>query len=299
MMPQREKAIHLAKILFVTDFSDISAKALPYATALARRFAAELCVAHVMDSGRPRHEAGNSGAAAAATEVRREADARINRLLQGANFRGVRHKIALAEGEVLPALASIAEQQGADLMVLGMHGRHGLAKMLLGSVADEILRLAEIPVLVLGPDVTVQPEEVLTMHQVLYATDFSPGCGPALQYASAIASAEHARLLVLHVVQDIWKEPASTRLRAEEYLRVRLLEEGLMPSIDQVEPELLVDFGPVEDRILQTARQHRVDLIVIDVPSTMHPVLSAHLPGPMAYNVASHARCPVLAIRGH
>jgi nucleotide-binding universal stress UspA family protein len=296
MMAQREKSVHIAKILFATDFSEISAKALPYAAAFARLFAAELCVAHVIDSGSPAQEAKNGGAATT-TKVRREADARIDRLLQAAHFREVRHEVVLAEGKILPTLASIAEQHGADMMVLGMHGRHGLAKAVLGSVADEILRLAEIPVLIVGPDVRVRPEEVLTLHRVLYAVEFSSGSGAALQYAGAIVSAEHARLLVLHVVEDIWKEPLSTRLRAEKYLRLRLLEEGLIPSIDQVEPELLVDFGPVEDRILQTARQNRAELIALDVPSTMHPILSAHLPGPMAYNVASHACCPVLAVR--
>ena len=71
-----------------------------------------------------------------------------------------------------------------------------------------------------------------------------------------------------------------------------------MASIDPVEPELLIDFGPAEDRIVQQAEQRGVELIVLDVPSTTHPVLSAHLPGPLAYNVASHARCPVLAVRG-
>jgi nucleotide-binding universal stress UspA family protein len=292
MTPQREPAVRIAKILFATDFSEVSAKALPYAAAFARRFAAELCVVHVLGDGEPQQDT------AAVAQLRREAEARTNRLLEGAHFRGVRHQVVLAEGEILPALASVAEQRGADLLVLGMHGRHGLAKALLGSVADEILRLAQVPVLVVGSEVSVPAEEELRVHRVLYAADFSPGCGRALQYAGAIAQAEHARLLVLHVVEDIWKEPTSTRLRAEEYLRVRLLEEGWMASIDPVEPELLIDFGPAEDRIVQQAEQHGVELIVLDVPSTTHPVLSAHLPGPLAYNVASHARCPVLAVRG-
>jgi nucleotide-binding universal stress UspA family protein len=291
MTLETENTVRIARILFATDFSEVSEKALPYAAAFARRFAAELCVVHVFGTGEPEHQA------AALLKLRREAEARTNRLLEGAHFLGVRHQVVLAEGEILPALASVAEQRGADLVVLGMHGRHGLAKALLGSVADEILRLAEIPVLVVGPEVTVYPEEELTMHRVLYAMDFSPGCGRALQYAGAVASAERARLLVLHVVEDIWKEPASTRLGAKEYLRLRLLEKGWMGPIDPVEPELLVDYGPVEDRILQAAEQHRVELIVLDVPPTMHPVLSAHLPGPLAYNVASHARCPVLAVR--
>lgn len=296
MTAETDNTVHIAKILFATDFSETSAKALPYAAAFARRFAAELCVAHVIESGSTKHEVG-SGGEATAMKVQRETEAQITRLLAASHFRGVPHEVVLAEGEILPTLALIAEQRGPDLMVLGMHGWHGLAKLLLGSVAEEILRLAEIPVLLVGPEVSVRPEEELIVHRVLYAADFSPGCGRALQYAAAIASAEQAHLLVLHVVEDVWKETMSTRLRAEDFLRLKLLEKGWMAYIDPVKSDLLVDFGPVEDQILQQAEQHRVELIVLEVPPTTHPILSAHLPGPMAYNVASHARCPVLTVR--
>ena len=295
-MAEKQCTARIANILFATDLSEISAKALPYAAAFARRFAAELCVLHVIA---PEQTArANKGDQSRRTSNRTEAESRINRLLEAAHFRSVRHHVVLAEGDVLQELASVAEQCHADLLVLGMHGRHGIAKVLLGSVAEEILRLAEIPALIVGPDVVVRPEEELTVDKVLYAADFSPGCGRAMQYAAAIASAEHARLLVLHVVSDAWKEPMSTRVRAEEYLRSRLLEKGWMTYIDPAQTDLMVDFGPAEDLIVQAAERHRVKLIVLDLPPTTHPVLAAHLPGPMAYNVASHALCPVLAVRG-
>jgi len=296
MTPENESTVRIANILFATDFSEISAKALPYAAAFARRFAARLTVVHVIPPAEAERKAEKGADAKSAS--RHEAETRINHLLEASHFRGVRHEVVLAEGEILPVLASAAEQRQADLLVLGMHGRHGLAKVLLGSVAEEILRLAQIPVLIVGPDVVVPPEEELTVHRVLYAADFSPGCGRAMQYAGTIARAEHARLLVLHVVGDAWKEPLSTRIEAEEYLRKRLKERGWMASIDPVEPELLVEFGPAEDRIFETAERQRVELLVLDLPPTEHPVLAAHLPGPMAYNVASHAHCPVLAVRG-
>jgi nucleotide-binding universal stress UspA family protein len=300
MNAQQENLIHnlvsMKSILFATDFSPISTRALPYAAAFARRFGAALCVVHVVGSAEAGRDHKNDGRASA--RLQQQAEAHIRQVLGSSPFRDLRYEVLLTEGDVLPALASVVETRGADLMVLGMHGRHGLEKVLLGSVADEILRLAEIPVLVAGPQVVMQPEQEFRMHGVLYAADFSPGCGRALQYAGAIASAEQARLLVLHVVEDVWSEPASTRLGGEEYLRLKLLEKGWMASVDPLEPELLVEFGPVEERILSTAVQHGVELVVLDVPSTKHPLLSAHLPGPMAYNVASHAPCPVLAVRG-
>jgi nucleotide-binding universal stress UspA family protein len=107
----------------------------------------------------------------------------------------------------------------------------------------------------------------------------------------------NAHLTVLYVVHDIWKDPLSTRMSADAFVRLRLLEKDRMRNLEDLECEFAVEFGPVEDRILEFAEKRASQLIVMDVPSTMHPALAAHMPGPLAYNVASHARCPVLGIR--
>jgi len=284
------------EILFATDFSAVSAMALPYAAAIARHFASSLCVVHVIPPEDWKHLSEPDRGPALA-RMRLEAEARVAQIVSDPRFRGVSANYVLQHGEILPVLAAVAEQRRADLIVLGMHGRHGIEKMLLGSLAEEILRLAHLPILVVGPQVSIAPEAELKVQRILYAADFSPGCGRAMHYAGALARTWQAHLLLLHVVGDIWKEPASTRLPSQEFLRMRLLEEGWMRDLEPMQPELLVEFGPVEQRILEVAERHRVELIVLDVPTTGHPGLVSHLPGPLAYNIASHARCPVLAVR--
>ncbi|HTV82484.1 MAG TPA: universal stress protein [Acidobacteriaceae bacterium] len=123
-------------------------------------------------------------------------------------------------------------------------------------MAEEVLRLALLPVLVVGPEVTVGPEAEADVRRVLYAADFSPGCGRAMHYAGLLAQAWKAKLLLLHVVEDIWKEPASTRMVTQEFLRMRLLEKGWMKPMAALQPELMVEFGPVEGRILEVAERH-------------------------------------------
>ena len=63
-------------------------------------------------------------------------------------------------------------------------------------------------------------------------------------------------------------------------------------------PEFHVEFGVPAEFILETASKLQIELIVLGVRGTRFPRVAAHLPGPTAYDVVSHARCPVLVIRG-
>lgn len=85
---------------------------------------------------------------------------------------------------------------------------------------------------------------------------------------------------------------------ADAFIRLRLPEKGWPPREEGIEPEFLVEFGSPEVRTLEVADQRGAQLIVLNVYGTTHPDLSAHLPGPLAYDIVSHARCPVLVVRG-
>jgi nucleotide-binding universal stress UspA family protein len=118
-----------------------------------------------------------------------------------------------------------------------------------------------------------------------------------MRYAYALAKQYGAHLYFLHVVQDAWSEPISTRVSATSFCRLRLHEEGLSEITNEIEAEFLVEFGSAEELTLETARKREVQLVVLSVPGTTHPALSTHLPGPVAYNIVSHAPCPVLGVR--
>jgi nucleotide-binding universal stress UspA family protein len=198
---------------------------------------------------------------------------------------------------VLAALFQIVEDQETDLIVAGTHGKHGLEKLLLGSMAEEIFRLASVPVLAIGPDVVIDPREEVSVERILYATDFSKESEQAMRYAHALAREYGAQLYFLHVVEDVWREPFSTRVSGDTFCRAQLQKKGFSDMEEGVEPEFLVEFGMAEELTLEVARNRNIQLIVLGVSGTTHPVLSAHLPGPLAYNIISHARCPVLGVR--
>lgn len=135
--------MHFKKILFATDFSPASEAALVYATALARDSAALLLICHVEELPMP-YAGGEMYFAQPEypnPEVRRMLENTVP-LDKSVKFE---HKLVL--GTAADDVVRIAEEEKADLIVIGTHGRTGLMRVLMGSVAESIMRLAKSPVL--------------------------------------------------------------------------------------------------------------------------------------------------------
>ena len=300
MTPIREPAgrdgIRMQRILFATNFTEASAAALPYAAALARAFAAEICVLHVIPAERYEH-LRQDHLEDALREMKQEAASRIRGLLSESRFSDIPFRVTIDHGEVLTVVAAFAVREDADLIVAGSHGRHGIQKLISPAVDEEIACAASRPVLLIGPEVSIEPEAETHIHGILHATNFEPKSMPALQYAYALAETFAAELYLMHVAENVWREPLSTRMTAEAFCRMRMLEKGLPEHTPALEPHFIVDFGPRETLILEAAEQQDVQLIVMGLPAIAHPELSSHLPGPLAYDIASRARCPVLVVR--
>jgi nucleotide-binding universal stress UspA family protein len=254
--------IRFDKILLTTDFSPISEKALPYAAAIARHFAAAIYVAHVIPAEDYAHIAA-SERDVALHQMKQQAERRIMSILATSHFRGIPHKIILEHGDVMDVLSRLVEAEGIDLIVTGTHGKHGLQKLLSGSIAEEIFRLASIRVLAVGPEVVIDPHAELRIERILYACDFSPDSSRAMRYAYVLAREYGARLFFLHVVEDAWREPFATRVSADTFCRVQLHEKGFSNIEVGVPPEFLVEFGSAEELTLEVARKQGAHSLAI------------------------------------
>jgi nucleotide-binding universal stress UspA family protein len=294
--PTEYHPIRLKKILFATDFSHTSAMALPYAAAFARRFGSSICVTHIIPPEAFAHIPPDQ-LEATLRQMKEDAKQQITALLASSHFSDIPFQIILDHGDVMPMISGLVEKHNIDLIVAGSHGRHGVQKLLSPSVEEAIARAAACPALLIGPEAAIEPEAEVHLSRILYATNFSRQSRRAMDYAYALAKAYEAELLVMHVAENILKEPLANRMTAGEFSRMRLLESDLLENARGVEPEFLVAFGMPEERILQTAKQRGIQLIVVGVPGSTHPGLSSHLPGPLAWDLAAHSPCPVLAIR--
>lgn len=135
--------MHYQKILIATDFSAASEHALEYATSLARDSGATLLISHVEETPAP-SVGGDLYFAQVdypSPEVRRQLDKVVPTDIR------VAFEHRLAHGTPADEILRIAEEDQADLIVIGTHGRTGLARVLMGSVAEAVMRRATCPVL--------------------------------------------------------------------------------------------------------------------------------------------------------
>ena len=134
-------------ILVPTDFSTASAPAMEYARMLGERFCAALHLLHVVED--PYLAAAWSEAYAAIPDMREQLTKESGRRLEEltALLPNLATTTEVVVGSPAKTIVNVARTRGVDLIVMGTHGRSGVAHLLLGSVAERVVRLAACPVL--------------------------------------------------------------------------------------------------------------------------------------------------------
>jgi len=144
--------MHADKILFPTDFSPASEKALSWATSLARDSGATITIVHVEE---PPLAYGGGEMYIGLNEQATEGELRRLLVQVVPHDHQVPFEHKLLVGNPADAIVHAAEEENADLIVMGTHGRTGLTRLLMGSVAEAVVRRAKCPVLTVK-----QPAEV-------------------------------------------------------------------------------------------------------------------------------------------
>ena len=288
--------IDVKNVLFLTDFSVAAGAAIPYAAAIAKRFGSRLHALHVQTPvvnpmTEPATWAALEQSAARETNKQREA-LRLS-------FPGMHPEVIIEEGSLWLTLKSVVEKNKIDLIVLGTRGRLGLGKFFLGSMAEEIFRQAPCAVLTVGPSSQPEPPRDAKFIEILYATDFNPESVAAASYAVSLAQEFQAHLTLLHVIKD---REVGDLLHPGDLVKssARMLRNLVSKEAELwCEPRFAVEQGSPAEKILEVAKQRKADLIVLGVrrPSGL-PGAATHLPIATAHKVVSHAKCPVLTVRG-
>lgn len=291
------KRIALKNILYLTDFSEPSEAALPYAIEIARAFGSSVYAWHVLVPSPVVYM--TPGAPASAIEWQEEAAMEEMRRID-ARLMGLPHETIVERGSDLwPALEKSLKEHDIDLVVLGTHGRTGAQKILLGSSAEEVFRRSRVPVITIGPGVRSGAHNDARFRCVLLPTDFTPESLAAVPYAVSLAQENQARLIVLHVIKKFGQGPRDSDGKFSVAEAMHQLYE-LVPKDAELwcRPEALVNYGEPSEMILQAAEERSVDLVVMGVrDATVHPTAAAHLARATAYKVVANARCPVLTVR--
>jgi universal stress protein A len=143
--------LRLSRILVPTDFSAPSDAALEYAKMLAERFGASMHVLHVMEEPDAAGAWGSEVYIAELPRMReaaqREAEKRLSEIFTTNERSRLKPSAEIADGRAARTIVEVARRQQIDLIVMGTHGRSGVARLLLGSVTEKVLRTAACPVL--------------------------------------------------------------------------------------------------------------------------------------------------------
>ncbi|ABF41942.1 UspA [Candidatus Koribacter versatilis Ellin345] len=293
LITERPALIAIQNVLFATDFSSTSERALPFALEFATRYNATLFVAHAVP---PMPAVVPIEPVPDQTDVlRKGAGQEMQRFVAKQSLKEIPHQAIVMDGEVWDVIRQVVADKRIDLVVLGTRGRGVLHKLLVGSIAEEIYRTVKCPVLTIGPEVIPPSLPRQKMWRIVFATDFSTGSLHALPYALMFTQEHHSQTTFLHVIAHSASLPADSadQLVHESVARMKeLIPEGMEGS----HPDFKVEFGSPGPDIVRIATDLEADLLVMGVHAGHHA--TSHLPWSVASYVLSHARCPVLTVRG-
>ena len=302
--------VNITRILCPVDFSEFSHHALQYATAVARWYEAGLTVVYVHPATAPPWVVAPAVGAAALESVRLSSpdrltlEAELQLFAATAGTTGVPVKFVVEEGHIAPQIVEAAESGNADKLVLGTHGRSGVARLLLGSVTEQLLHVAPCPVLSVPPRTPTAGDAARLFEHILVGTDFSDAATAGVAYALSLAQEANSRLTVLHVVEP----PAATGedewlARSGESILERM-KTTARAQLAQVVPAAARDWCRVTERlevgrsyreILRIASEEHAGLVVLGAHG--HNVLERIFLGSTAHYVVRRAPCPVLTVR--
>jgi nucleotide-binding universal stress UspA family protein len=291
----------LERLLCATDLSPASGPAVEFAQRLAVASRAELLLVNVVPPMPVPLEGGFDPGTyeRLVQEAQDYARSRLDQLAERARQRGLSVAVHLEDGVAAPRILEAAERERADVLVLGTHGRTGLNRLLVGSVAEHVVQLATRPVITVRPQLAAGPGPDRPFDRILYPTDFSPAAHRAWPWVQALAERTGAQVDVLHVVLEVVPDrhldpaflaQAAARIRKDAEESMERFVAGCGLPRGRVRPQL--GQGVEADAIVRAGAG--VDLIAMGTHGRTGFLRLAL--GSVTRRVLHDAPCPVLTV---
>lgn len=284
------KVIKMKRVLAGIDFSDWTSPVLQTAAEIARIYEARLTVVYAeMFLPPPYFTEGAIEQIADFLDKQKEA-ARdyLQETMQRELGDRVDVETRLVEASPVEGILKTTENIEADLIVLGTHGHSGLNRLLLGSVAEKVLRSSTVPVLTIRGTGGESAHCKLPFQKILCPVNYTPVAQETLAYAVDAARRNRAELLVMTSLEEGGSDEEV--LEHQEKLCIDVSED--VQTHCTVRP--VVRHGNAAEQILKTAVEEQCDLIVIGAEH--RPFLETFTIGTTSVRVMRHATCPVLIV---
>jgi nucleotide-binding universal stress UspA family protein len=279
-------------ILFASEIP-ANEKALSFAVAQAKEFGAHLILFHAYDT-MVVAASETSGiryydyAAAARAEVQH-----LDPLAAKIRSERVSCEIVVRPGLAADQILNFLRERVVDRIVMGTHSPGPIGKLLVGSVAEAVLRTAKVPVCIIGPEAVDARYRNYETHSILCAASLNDDSYVVAAFAAAVAAQEDARLILQHVIKP--QERA-------EVLAGRTLEDieadlfALVPQDmrNVIAVQTIVVPGDPTEELLYQARAQQADMIILGAQGAS--AFAAMARQGVVYKLLAHAQCPVMTL---
>ncbi|WP_420237844.1 universal stress protein [Telmatobacter bradus] len=279
-------------LLFASEIP-VNEKAFAFALAQAKEFDAELILFHAYDT-LVVAASETSGvryydyAAAAHTEKQL-----LEPLAKRAAEVGVRCEVIARPGLAADQILALLRERDVDRIIMGTHSPGPIGKLLVGSVAEAVLRTAKVPVFILGPEVVDGSYRDFATRTILCAASLLESSRVVASFAAELALQHHARLILQHVIrpQDRAEVMAGRSLDQIEKDLLNLIPASLHTKVPI--QTIVVPGDPTEELLYQT-RAQQADLVVLGAQgASAFAAITRH---GVVYKVLAHSGCPVLTL---
>lgn len=253
----------MEKILVPTDFSDLSIKAMKDAEKLAKIFDARITPIHVHIPITEMDEPYALGMSSSVYQDYEKIEQNLTDRLKEISEEAISSKIIDPPMIVFgnPAQAIIDASEDFDCIVMSTHGRTGFTRMLLGSVAEKVLRLAHVPVMVVEEESNIN-----NFEHILLTTDFSENAESAYPMAIEFAKRAGSRIHLRHVlsydqIDEAGKDPSLKNIREE---RMKVTAKEFFHEIeDQFSYSVELSADSPHEAILKHVKENNYNLIIM------------------------------------
>jgi nucleotide-binding universal stress UspA family protein len=278
-------------ILYASEFP-ANENVFAFALALARESGAELIIFHVYED--------SCSAASMSSETRpsayaegRAARRRFDHLAQRARDLGVHCRVVVRPGSAVNEILTFLEGQKIDRVVMGAHTPGPIGKLLVGSVAEAVLRKAAVPVNTVGPFVVENSYRNFDTRTILCSVGTHEPASMVVAFAAELAGRHDARLILQQAILpqecvEVLTDRSTAQIEAD------LL--GLVPLKlrDKINVQTIVSIGDPTEELLYQGRVKKANLIVLGAQGASH--FAAITRAGVVYKVLAYARCPVITL---
>jgi len=283
-------------ILVATDLSDLE-RLMPYAIEQASEAGARLILLHVLAASAAMSVDAAGMPYYDTISVVEFAEKELLKWGERAQLQGVLCEAVVREGNPTHQVIAAMRQFEVDRVIVGTRSRSKIGKLLIGSVAEQVLRSVNIPVMTVGPEAHLPVDFGGHDRVVLHATTLRETSRPSAALACSIAASQNAKLVLLHVLppaDEMARKglPTGIDSLAMHELRKVAAETGA-GCCSAVEP--VVIHGNPSIEILSESVERHANLIVLG--ATHRSAFENLARDRTIYSVLAHARCPVLTLR--